>query len=170
MSKALKVMALWVPLFAIGTALHESLHALAVLILGSHPVLVVRAWPFMLLPLTTTGIHVAAVPALDPYRQAADNLMGPGVAAALFALVAVNLPKGALRAALFANVLGLVFFAVIEFADVALDGRLETPLLSAPEFNYGVPILLALGVAFLSAGPGRGDLASWVRAEPRAQA
>jgi hypothetical protein len=149
---ALLVIALWIPLFIAGMALHEMLHAAAVLLLGSHPVLVLRPWPFMFLPITTTGIHVQAVPALDPLRQALDNFMGPGLAAALFGLAALNVPRGAVRTALVANVLGLVFFAAIELADVALDGRLEDGLLTAPEFNYGVPLLIALIAAVRSAG------------------
>jgi hypothetical protein len=147
---ALLVIALWIPLFIAGMALHETLHAAAVLLLGSHPELVLRPWPFMFLPITTTGIHVQPVPAFDPIRQALDNVMGPGLAAVVFAVAALNVPRGAVRTALVANVLGLVFFAVIELADVLLDGRLEDGLLTAPEFNYGVPLLIALIAAVRS--------------------
>ncbi len=150
-STALLVIALWIPLFIAGMALHETLHAAVVLLLGSQPVLVLRPWPFMFLPMTTTGIHVQPVPAFDPVRQAVDNFLGPGLAAVLFALAALNVPRGAVRTALVANVLGLVFFAVIELADVMLDGRLEDGLLTAPEFNYGVPLLIALIAAAWSA-------------------
>ena len=140
-------MALWIPLFAIGTALHELLHAVAVLLLGSRPVLVLRPWPFALLPVTTTGVHIQPVPYFDPTRQFLDNLAGPGLAAALLGLVALTLPQGPLRLAAFATVLGLVFYAVIEPAYVVLDGRLDVDFLATPEVNYGVPILLALAFA-----------------------
>ncbi len=152
LGKALRVIGFWIPLFALGIALHESLHALAVLVLGSHPVLVVRPWPLMFFPALTIGIHVQPVPAFDPTRQALDNVMGPGLAAALFAIAALSARHGPLRTALWANVFGLIFFAVIELADVVLDGRLEVGFLTAPEFNYGVPVLLALLAAFWSAG------------------
>jgi len=148
---AVLVIALWVPLFIAGMALHEALHALAVTLLGSRPELVLRPWPFTFLPITTTGIHVQPVPAFDPVRQAIDNVTGPGVAALVFALAAMNVPRGAVRTALLANVLGLVFFAIIELADVVLDGRLDDSLLTAAEFNYGVPLLIALIAAVRSA-------------------
>lgn len=148
----LAVVALWIPLFVIGTAVHESLHAVAVLLLGSHPVLVLRPWPMALLPLTITGIHVQPVPALDPLRQGLDNFLGPAGAALLFGVVAWKLPFGPLRLAMLATALGLVFFAIIEVADVMLDGRLEVGFLTAPEFNYGVPLLLAVTVAALAPG------------------
>lgn len=144
---ALAVVGLWFPLFVIGTVVHESLHALAVLLLGSHPVLVLRPWPMAMLPLTITGIHVQPVPALDPLRQGLDNLFGPAGAAILFGLAAWRLPHGPVRLAVVATALGLAFFAIIEPADVILDGRLEVGFLTAPEFNYGVPLLLAVAVA-----------------------
>lgn len=124
---------------------------LAVLLLGSQPILVVRPWPLALAPVAIPGIHVQPVPGFDSFRQALDNLMGPGLAAILLMLVVLNIPGRTLRAAVFANVLGLVFFAIIEPAYVMLDGRLELEFLTAPEFNYGVPLLLALIVAGRSA-------------------
>ena len=144
---AFAILGLWLILFPVGMALHESLHALAVLALGSHPVLVLRPWPLSLLPLTIPGIHIQPVPDLDPTGQFVDNLLGPGLAAAIFAITALRVRHGVLRAALAANVLGLLFFALIESADVALDGRIEAAFLTSPEFNYGVPLLLALVVA-----------------------
>ncbi len=141
-------MALWVPVFFIGMVLHESLHAIAVLALGSHPVLVVRPWTLALAPLSITGIHIQPVPQLDPTRQALDNVLGPGVAAVIVAAVAAWLRPGPLRLAVIATVLGLLFYTVIEPLDVVLDGRLEVGFLTAPEFNYGVPALLALMVSF----------------------
>jgi hypothetical protein len=148
---ALAVIAIWIPLFALGTVVHESLHAAAVLLLGSHPELVLRPWPLALIPLTITGIHVQPVPALDATGQFIDNIAGPGVAAILFGLVGLRLPRGTARHAVLATVLGLVFYALIEPADVVLDGRLEVGFLTAPEFNYGVPLLFAIVVACTSA-------------------
>jgi hypothetical protein len=148
---ALAVVALSIPLFALGMVVHESLHAVAVLLLGSHPVLVLRPWALQLLPLSITGIHVAPEPALDPTRQFLDNLLGPGVAAILFGLVALRLTHGAFRWAAIATVLGLAFYAFIESADVVLDGRVELGFLTAPEFNYGMPLLIACVVAAIAA-------------------
>jgi hypothetical protein len=144
---ALAVFGLCIPLFLAGMFVHESLHAAAVLLLGSHPVLVLRPWQLALAPLTIPGVHVQPVPALDPFRQGLDNLIGPGVAALIFGLIALKLPRGAVRLAMIATAFGLAFFAVIEPADVLLDGRLELPFLTAPEFNYGVPLLVALAIA-----------------------
>ncbi|HKV88791.1 MAG TPA: hypothetical protein VJT78_12410 [Candidatus Dormibacteraeota bacterium] len=155
MGKAIRVVGLWLPLFFLAMALHESLHALAVMLLGSHPVLVLRPWQLALAPVSITGVHVQPVPALDPTRQALDNLAGPGVAAILLGVLALNLPKGALRLAVIANAFGLCFYAIIETLDVLLDGRLEVGFLTAPEFNYGVPLLIALAVAAIGVGRGR---------------
>lgn len=143
-------MAAWVPVFVAGMVVHESLHAVAVAMLGSHPVLVLRPWAFSLVPITITGVHVQPVPALDATRQFVDNLAGPGVAAIFFSIVALKMPDGVVRRATIATVLGLVFYALIEPADIALDGRLEVGFLTTPELNYGVPLLLALGVAVTS--------------------
>ncbi|MFI5281642.1 MAG: hypothetical protein ACHQ0J_00755 [Candidatus Dormibacterales bacterium] len=150
-SSACAVIAVWVPLFVLGMIVHESLHAAAVLVLGSQPVLVLRPWAFALVPFTMTGVHVQAVPALDATRQFIDNLAGPGIAALLFGLAALKAPDGALRRAAIATTLGLVLYAVIEPADVALDGRLELGFLTSPEFNYGVPLLLAAVIAAFTA-------------------
>lgn len=140
-------MGLWLPIFVLGMFVHESLHAIAVLLLGSHPVLVLRPWAFSLIPLTITGVHIQPVPALDPTGQLVDNLAGPGVAGILFGLVALTLPRGVIRRATVATVLSLVFYALIEAADVLLDGRLDLGFLTAPEFNYGVPLLIAVAIA-----------------------
>ncbi|MGH7763549.1 MAG: hypothetical protein ACREOM_03905 [Candidatus Dormibacteraceae bacterium] len=43
-----------------------------------------------------------------------------------------------------------MFFAIIEPADVMLDGRLELGLLTTPEFNHGAPLFLALAIAISS--------------------
>jgi hypothetical protein len=146
-TQAFAVVALWIPIFLLGMIVHESLHAVAVLLLDSHPVLVLRPWTFALVPLTITGVHVEPVPPLDPTQQFVDNLFGPGLAAILFGLLTLKLPHGAIRRAAFATVLSLVFYSLIESADVLLDGRLDLGFLTAPEFNYGVPLLIALAVA-----------------------
>ncbi len=141
------VIGLWIPVFVIGMAVHESAHAAAVLLLGSHPALVLRPWPLAVAPITITGIHVQPVPGLDPTRQGLDNVIGPGAAALVFLLVTFKLRAGALRSAVIATVLALAFYALIEPLDVLLDGRVELGVLTTPEFNYGVPILIVLLVA-----------------------
>jgi|SRR5579864_2075561 len=143
----LAVVLAWVPLFVLGTIVHESFHAAAVWLLGSHPVLVLRPWAFALFPVTITGVHVQAVPGLTATGQFIDNFAGPALAAIVFGLLALKLPEGAVRRAAIATVLGLVFYALVEPADVVLDGRLELGFLTAPEFNYGLPLLLAVAVA-----------------------
>ena len=165
-AQAATVVGLWVPVFLIGMVVHESLHAVAVLALGSHPDLVMRPWPLALAPLSITGIHVAPVPSLDATGQFLDNLMGPGIAATLFAVMAWRLAVGSLRLAVIATALGLAFYAVIEPLDVVLDGRLELSFLTTPEFNYGVPLLLALIVAGASAGTKRPLIPAALSAAP----
>jgi hypothetical protein len=155
LSYGVAVMLMWIPLFVLGMVVHESFHAAAVLLLGSHPVLVLRPWAFAILPITITGVHVQPIPALAAPGQLLDNLAGPGLAAIVFGIVALKLPDGVVRRATIATVLGLVFYALIEPADVVFDGRLELNFLTTPEFNYGVPLLLAVEVAVTSAVGGR---------------
>ncbi|MEP7104881.1 MAG: hypothetical protein ABI838_03430 [Chloroflexota bacterium] len=156
MGAALKTLAIWLPLFLVAMALHESLHAAAVLVLGSQPELVVRPWAFALLPLSLPSVHVAAAPPLDLNRQALDNLAGPGLAA-LVVVAATFAARGRwLVAALAANAAGLIFYALIEPAYVLLDGRLDVEFLGTQEVNYGFPLALAV-LAALWAGAAPAD-------------
>lgn len=151
MAAALKTLAVWLPLFLAGLLAHESLHGLAVLVLGSHPELVVRPWAFALLPLTWPSVHVAALPPLDLQRQAVDNLAGPGLAGAGFLAATLAARGRVLKAALAANAGALAFYALVEPGYLLLDGRLDVDFLGSAEVNYGVPLALAL-LAALYAG------------------
>ena len=56
----------------------------------------------------------------------------------------------------------LIFFAIIELGDLLLEvvWKTDLPLLTTPEFNYGVPLLVivltTLSVAVMSIVQGRG--------------
>ena len=54
------------------------------------------------------------------------------------------------RAAIGANVAILGFYALIEAADLLLEqlGDFDLGILTTPEFNYGVPLLIMLVAAF----------------------
>ena len=156
MGPALKTLAAWLPLFLVAMALHESLHAAAVLTLGSRPELVVRPWALALASVSLPSVHVAAAPPLDLNRQALDNLAGPGLAALVLLAAALGARGRWLVAALAANAAGLASYALIEPAYVLLDGRLDVEFLGTPEVNYGVPLALAV-VAALWAGAAPAD-------------
>ena len=56
------------------------------------------------------------------------------------------------RYALWANVLILFFYALIEAGGLLLEERanFDVSLLTAPEFNYGVPLLIIVGASVLA--------------------
>jgi hypothetical protein len=56
------------------------------------------------------------------------------------------------RMALAANVVILAFYAVIEAGYLLLEstGSFDLPILSTPEFNYGVPALAVLIAAYVA--------------------
>ena len=57
------------------------------------------------------------------------------------------MPRGAVRTALLANVLVLVYFAVVEtvFAVGENVARVEMDALTVPELNYGVCLAIVVG-------------------------
>ncbi len=57
------------------------------------------------------------------------------------------------RTALGANVLILAFFAIIETIDYLVETLFDAdfPILTTPEFNYGVPALIILAAVYLAA-------------------
>jgi hypothetical protein len=56
------------------------------------------------------------------------------------------------RIALVANVVILIFYAVIEAGDLWLESvyDIDLPILTTPEFNYGVPALVILVAVYIA--------------------
>ena len=151
--RALQVFALGLVLFFAGLAIHESLHLLVVYAVGGQGHVIFRPWRFTLLPITLPSVHVQPSQPLGLGRQAADNFLGPALAALIFGVLAWRVPLSPIRLALAANAAILVFFALIETGYLLLYAvaDVEAPVLVAPEFNYGVPLAI-LVLAAISAG------------------
>jgi len=94
-------------------------------------------------------------------RQSIVNFFGPFLAAVPFAALLVYVREPIALAALIANVVILVFYAIIELGDLLLEQvwGVDLSLLTTPEFNYGVPLLVivltALAATLVSAFRGR---------------
>lgn len=158
-SAGLVTLGLAVALFFPGLILHESLHLVVLHLVGGQGALIVRPWPFALVNLSLPSLHVQPIPALDFGRQLAVNFLGPALAAVLFAIPLLYVRDRRLRLALGASVGVLIFYAVIESADLLFDSYLnqDVGVLGTPEFNYGVPLAICIAAALLAAfgRPGR---------------
>jgi len=92
------------------------------------------------------ALHAQPSAPLDVVRQSIVNFFGPFLAAVPFAALLWYVREPIPVAALVANVVILVFFAVIELGDLLLEQvwNTDVSLLTTPEFNYGVPLLVIL--------------------------
>ena len=140
----LRVLILSLLLFVAAFATHEVLHLLVIFAVGSQGSIIARPWQMGYLPLTIYGLHAQPAQQLDIVRQSIVNFFGPALAAVPFAALLFYVREPIPVAALIANVLILVFYAAIELADVLLEQvwNTDVPLLTTPEFNYGVPLLI----------------------------
>jgi hypothetical protein len=98
-------------------------------------------------------VHAQPVQQLDVVRQSIVNFFGPFLAAVPFAVLLIYVREPIALAALVANVVILVFYAVIELLYVLMGAvwQADAPLLVTPEFNYGVPLAI-IGLTALTAG------------------
>jgi hypothetical protein len=149
-------------LFVVGFATHEVMHLLVLYAVGGTGALVVRPWHLGLFDATTYALHVQPDRPIGLARQLVVNFLGPTLAAVPFAVLLLYVRavrERAVRIALAANVAILVFYALIEAGDLWLESAvgLDAPILTAPEFNYGVPaLIILLGVSLSPTGRGWG--------------
>ena len=134
-------------LFIMGFATHEVMHLLVLYAVGGTGALVVRPWHLGLFDATTYALHVQPDQPIGLVRQLLVNFLGPTLAAvpvAVLLLYVRGVRERAVRIALAANVAILVFYALIEAGDLWLESAVgvDAPILTAPEFNYGVPALI----------------------------
>ncbi len=147
---ALRVLILTLLIFIAAFGAHEAMHLLAIYAVGSSGSIIVRPWHMGYLPFTIYALHAQPNDQLDVVRQSIVNFFGPFLAAVPLAALMWYVREPVPLAALIANVIILVFYAVIELGDVLLEKVWNTDisLLTTPEFNYGVPLLVvALTVA-----------------------
>ena len=133
-------------LFVAGFGAHEVMHLLVIYAVGSQGEIIARPWHLYFLDFSIWSVHAQPTEQLDVVRQSLVNFLGPFLAAIPFAVLLLWVREPIALAALIANVLILVFYAVIELLYVLGEAVWHTdmPLLVTPEFNYGVPLAIIL--------------------------
>lgn len=150
-------------IFAAAFGAHEVMHLLVIYAVGSSGSIIVRPWQMGYLPFTIDALHAQPVEQLDVVRQSIVNFFGPFLAAVPLAALIWYIREPIPFAALIANVVILAFYAVIELGDLLLERvwNTDVSLLTTPEFNYGVPLLVIVvtvaTVAVADALGGRGS-------------
>jgi hypothetical protein len=136
---------------AFGT--HEVMHLLVLYALGGHGTIVIRPWRMGLVDATIYALHVQPDQPIGLTRQLVVNFFGPALAAIPLVVLLLYVRERPVRLALWANVAILAFYATIEAADLLLESafNLDLPILTTPEFNYGVPALFIAIAVFMSA-------------------
>lgn len=138
-----RVLVLSILLYVAGFGAHEVMHLLLTYAVGSSGSIVVRPWHMGYVDFTIYALHAQPSEQLDVVRQSIVNFFGPFLAAVPFAALLWYVRHPVAMAALIANVLILVFYAAIELGDLLLEqGNSDISLLTTPEFNYGVPLLI----------------------------
>jgi hypothetical protein len=137
------------------------MHLLLIYAVGVDGSIIVRPWRLGYMNFTIYALHAQPAHELDVVRQAIVNFFGPFLAAIPLAALLLYVREPIPFAALAANVVILIFFAIIELGDLLLEvvWHVDVPLLTTPEFNYGVPaliiVLTTVSAAILSAVGGR---------------
>jgi len=133
-------------LFVAGFGAHEVMHLLVIYAVGSQGEIIARPWHLYFLDFSIWSVHAQPTEQLDVVRQSLVNFLGPFLAAIPFAVLLLWVREPIALAALIANVVILVFYAVIELLYVLGESVWHTdmPLLVTPEFNYGVPLAIIL--------------------------
>jgi hypothetical protein len=139
-----RVLVVSVLIFVAAFGAHEVMHLFLIYAVGSNGVIIARPWRMGYLPFSIWSLHAAPEVQLDLVRQSIVNFFGPFLAAVPFAALLWYVREPIPVAALIANVVILVFYAVIELGDLLLEKVWNTDwsLLTTPELNYGVPLLV----------------------------
>ena len=157
----LRVLILSVLVFVAAFGAHEVMHLLLIYAVGGQGSIVVRPWPMGYVNLTIYALHAQPAHELDAVRQSIVNFFGPFLAGVPLAALLWYVREPVPFAALAANVVILVFYAVVELGDLLLEKvwNTDVSLLTTPEFNYGVPLaviaITVLAVSVTSAIQGR---------------
>jgi hypothetical protein len=139
-----RVLVVSVLLFVAGFGAHEVMHLLLIYAVGSSGVIIARPWQMAYLPFSIWSLHAAPEAQLDLVRQSIVNFFGPFLAAVPFIALLWYVREPVPLAALVANVVILLFYAVIELGDLLLEKvwNTDVAVLTTPELNYGVPLLV----------------------------
>ena len=149
---AWRTLLLSVLLFIAAFGTHEVMHLLVLYAVGGTGSIVVRPWRLALVDATILSLHVQPDQPIGMFRQLLVNFLGPALAAVPLAVVLAFVKEPVVRIALIANVAILAFYAIIEASDLILESvfDLDLPILTTPEFNYGVPALIIIAATFLA--------------------
>src|SRR2546425_9028963 len=124
----------------LGFGAHEVMHLLLIYAVGVDGSIIVRPWRLGYVNFTIYALHAQPAHELDVVRQAIVNFFGPFLAAIPLAALLLYVRQPIPFAALAANVVILVFYAIIELADLLLEAvwNIDVTLLTTQELNYGV--------------------------------
>jgi hypothetical protein len=149
-SRAAQTLVLSLVLFALAFGAHEVMHLLVLYAVGGHGSIIVRPWRMGLLDASIGSLHVQPDQPIGLVRQLLVNALGPVLAGIPLAVLLMYIRDPVARAAIGANVVILGFYAIIEAADLLIEelGTFDLGVLTTPEFNYGVPLLIMLIAAF----------------------
>jgi len=150
----LRVLVLSLLIFAAAFGAHEVMHLVVIFAVGGRGSIIVRPWRLGLVDFQIPSLHAQPVEPLGLVQQALVNFLGPALAAVPLVALWAGVRETAPRLALWANVLILLFYALIETGDLFLE-RMDhdISLLTTPEFNYGVPLLIILVTAGIARSP-----------------
>ena len=146
MNAVWRTLLLSILVFVAAFGAHEVMHLLVLYALGGTGSIVVRPWRLGLVDATIYALHVQPDQPTGFVRQLLVNFLGPALAAVPLVALLIYVRGPVVRIALAANVAILAFYALIEAGDLFLESayELDLPILTTPEFNYGVPALVIL--------------------------
>jgi len=147
---AYRVLILSLLIFVLAFATHEVMHLLVLYAVGGQGTIVLRPWRLAFFDAQIFALHVSPDYPVGTVRQAIVNFLGPTLAAIPLVVVLAYVRERVVRIALIANVVILCFFAIIETVDYLAESVFDVdyPLLTTPEFNYGVPLLILIAAAY----------------------
>lgn len=149
-SRAVQTVVLSLVVFALAFGAHEVMHLLVLYAVGGHGSIIVRPWRMGMIDASVGSLHVQPDQPIGLFRQLLVNFLGPVLAAIPLAVLLMYVRDPVARAAIGANAAILGFYALIEAADLLIEqlSDFDLGVLTTPEFNYGVPLLIMLVAAF----------------------
>jgi hypothetical protein len=147
---AYRVLLLSLVIFVLAFATHEVMHLLVVYAVGGTGTIVLRPWRLAFFDASIFALHVQPDQPIGTAPQAIVNFLGPTLAAIPLVIVLAYVRERVVRIALIANIAILGFFAIIETVDFLAESVFDVdyPVLTTPEFNYGVPLLIFITAAY----------------------
>ena len=145
-----QVLVLSYVLLLAGLAVHEVGHLVVLHLMGGTGALLIVPWRLGSMNYYIYGLHVEPTPPLSLPNQVILNFFGPVLAIIPFGFLLHYVKDRVPRAALIANILILMFFAVLESGFEWLESVLnrQPGILGSPEFNIGISIIIIIIVVY----------------------